>query len=206
MKKINTHGFILALGAVFILFSNVVFAQNTPAVTRADALQMLINLSNAYPALWQMMTALCYIIGFAFAVRGIYYLKMYGELRTMMASQTSLKIPIVYFIVSAVLIYIPSAFRIFNTTFFGYGSPLAYNDVSSSLSPMAMKAIVGLVQFVGLISFIRGWLILVAHAQQPGGQASLGKALTHIIGGLLAINIIGVGQVIWSTFGFTFSL
>jgi intracellular multiplication protein IcmC len=57
-----------------------------------------------------------------------------------------------------------------------------------------------LIQIVGLIAFIRGWLILVktATGQQGGG---IGKGITHIIGGVLALNIVGTQQVINASLG-----
>jgi len=173
------------------------------ALGGVDALQMLTNLSRAYPDIWRLLTAACYIIGFAFAMRGVYYLKAYGEMRTMMASSTSLKTPVAFFIVAAVLIYIPTGFKVISQTVFGYSSPLAYSDVTSGMNPVVLHAITGLISIIGLIAFIRGWLILVANAEHPGGQATLGKALTHIIGGLLAMNVLGVVDIIWNTFGFT---
>jgi intracellular multiplication protein IcmC len=121
----------------------------------------------------------------------------------MMASQTSLKVPIMLFIVGSVFIYIPTGFKVINQTIFGYSSPLKYSDVTSGMNPIVLNAITGLIGLIGLISFIRGWMILVAHAQQPGGQATLGKALTHIIGGLFAMNVLGVIDIIWNTFGLT---
>jgi intracellular multiplication protein IcmC len=192
-------GLILLL----VLLPEVAMAQSTVAT---DAIQMLINLSNVYPNLWRMITAFCYVAGFSLALRGVYHLKAYGELRTMMATQTSLKTPIIFFIVAAVLMFIPTGFSMATSTVFGYGSPLKYTDINSTIDPNVLRAIVGLVNLVGLISFIRGWFILVAHAQQPGGQATVGKAATHIIGGLLAMNVVGLGQLIWNTFGFNFSL
>lgn len=190
------------IGLIFLLMllPQVAMAQAT------DAIQMLINLSNIYPNIWKMVTAFCYVAGFSLALRGVYHLKAYGELRTMMSTQTSLKTPIVFFIVAAVMMFIPTAFSIASSTVFGYGSPLSYTQIDSSLDPAMLKALVGLVNIVGLISFVRGWFILVAHAQQPGGQATIGKAATHIIGGLLAMNVVGLGKIIWNTFGFNFSL
>jgi len=191
---------IIIGAAVFIaLFPEIAQAQ---ATTGVDALQMLTNLSKTYPAIWKMLTGACYVIGFVFALRGVYYLKQYGEMRTMMASNTSLKTPIAFFIVASVLIYIPTGFKIISKTIFGYNSPLAYSDVTSGMNPIFLSAITGLVSIIGLIAFIRGWLILVANAEHPGGQATVGKALTHIIGGLLAMNVLGVVDIIWNTFGF----
>ena len=187
---------MIGVGIIIALFPGL-----AQAASGVDAIQMLTNLSRSYPALWFMLTGACYVIGFAFAMRGVYYLKQYGEMRTMMASNTSLKTPIAFFIVAAVLIYTPAGFHILSRTVFGYSSPLAYSDVTSGMNPVVLGAITGLVSIIGLIAFIRGWLILVANAEHPGGQATLGKALTHIIGGLLAMNILGVVDIIWSTFG-----
>ena len=165
-----------------------------------DAIQMLIRFSNSYPAIWGMLTGVCYIIGFCLSLKAVYSLKIYGDMRTMTSTQTSIMGPLTMFIVAAVLIFIPSAFHVLNYTVFGYNSPLSYTQAQTTINPVVIKALVGIVQIVGLIAFIRGWLILSAHAQHPGGQATLGKALTHIIGGLLAVNILGVVDVIWNTF------
>src|SRR4051812_47422213 len=117
MQKKIQRSIILSIAIFIAFFPRLVFAQATAGV---DAIQMLINLSNSYPALWRMITGACYLIGFILSVRGVYYLKQYGELRTMMSTQTSLKTPIVLFIVAAVLIYIPTGFKIVSRTVFGY--------------------------------------------------------------------------------------
>lgn len=196
MMRIFLSAFIL------FLYSNAVFAQAGASGTGLDALQMLTNLSNSYPALWRLITAICYVSGIALMLRAVYQLKAYGELRTMMSTQTSLKVPIVMMVAAVVLMFIPTAFQVVLKTGFQYTSPLSYNQATTSISPIAMKAIVGLVQIIGVISFIRGWMHLVGNAQQPGGQHSFGRAMTHIVGGVLAINIVGVVNIIWNSFGF----
>lgn len=184
-----------------LLFSNSIFAQSK----FTDAIQMLEKLNGTYPALQQMLTGFCYLAGFAFIFRGIFALKVYGEMRTMQSSQTDIKIPVVLLVVGCVFIYIPSAYSIISTSFFGDGSILKYDEVNTSFSPEALRAITGLVSFIGFISFIKGWMILVDNAQHKGGgQASFGKAVTHIVGGLMAINILGMAKIVWNTFGFSF--
>lgn len=197
---------ILFIGLLLLLSGFPVQALAASATSGMDGVQMLMNLSKTYPAFYQLATAFCYIFGFILCIRGIYYLKVYGELRTMMATQSSLKVPVTYFIVAAVFIYIPSAYKLFLYTTFRTTSPLAYTQINSSINPQVLNAIVGLVQLIGLFAFIRGWLILVAIAQQSGGQHSFGKALTHIVGGIMAMNILGLTDLIWNTFGFNFSL
>lgn len=191
----NCKKMILSIGCmVLLLFSSPIFAVDT-----LNAIRMLENLSTAYPALTKMITGFCYLVGFIFIIRGVFYLKMYGELRTMMSSQTSVKIPITLLLVGSLFIFLPSTYVNISISFFGSSSVLSYDKVQTSMNPALLKALVGLVQIIGLISFIRGWMILVAHAQSPGGQASVGKAISHIIGGLCAYNVLGFTNIIWST-------
>ena len=194
------------------LFPTLLLAQPAPpsatggnAATTMDALSMLANLSKSYPALTFMVTGLCYVIGMSLMIRAIYYLKVYGELRTMMSTQSSLKIPMTYMVAGAVFLFIPTAFQTMTMTVFGTSSMLGYENIDSSINPIVLRAVGGFVQLLGFVSFIRGWMILVANATSPGGGgASFGKGLTHIIGGLLLVNIYGVASVVWNTFGLSF--
>ena len=63
-----------------------------------------------------------------------------------------------------------------------------------------MTALLGLVQVMGVIAFIRGWVLLGHAGEQNAQQGMFGKGLTHIIGGILAINIVGTKDLIWNTF------
>ncbi len=171
------------------------------AQTTSDVQQMLINLSRAYEPVWLMITGIMYILGITLTFRALYHLKVYGELRTMMASNASMKEPVTYLITAAVLLYFPTALGIFMETTFGYTNILAYSDWQGAGGGAnePMDAIIKLVQIVGLISFARGWLI-ITKAVHPGSQATYGKGMTHIIAGVLAINIVGTANIISNTF------
>jgi hypothetical protein len=56
------------------------------------------------------------------------------------------------------------------------------------------------VQLIGTISFIKGWVNLT-HTSNPNGRSSMGKAVTHIVAGLLAINIEGTKEILQASFG-----
>lgn len=164
--------------------------------------QMLNNLSQSYPALWRMMTAIAYVIGFVFFFTALYQMKIYGELRTMMASQANLKTPMTYMIAGSFLIYMPTAFNMLEYTVFHTtgASVLSYHG-GATPSDKVNDAFYGLLQIVGLMAFIRGWVI-IAKSSRTGVQANYGKGLTHVIGGLLAINIVGFSDVMYkSLFG-----
>jgi intracellular multiplication protein IcmC len=169
-----------------------------------DTANMLVNLSNSYAGIWKLVTGGAYLMGIGLAMRGIYYLKLYGEARTMMSSQSNLKVPVVYLFVAGILMYLPAAGHIFVMSLFGTPevTPLGYNATKvGGLNIQATNAMLGFVQIVGLISFVRGWMIIVKSAQGAAQGTSMGKGLTHIIGGILAINIVGTKNALWSTLG-----
>ena len=167
---------------------------------------IFLHFSHSYPSIIKLIFAFCYVLGMGMTVAALYKLKVYGELRTMMATQTSLKEPIAALIAATVFLYIPSALKTMMNTTFGYTdiTPLSY--ISSELSDykQTVQAVLGWVQIIGLISFIRGWHFITQAAQH--GRAAMGggmgKGLTHIFGGLLAMNIAGTKEIIWNTFGF----
>jgi intracellular multiplication protein IcmC len=174
------------------------------SVSITDSANMLTNLSNSYPGIWKLITSGAYLMGMALIMRAIYYLKIYGESRSMMSSQSSLKVPLTYLVVAAVFMYLPSAFHSILLTMFGTTevTPISYNTEGlGNLNVQATNAVFGFIQIVGLISFVRGWLIIVKSAQGSAQGATVGKGVTHIIGGILAINIVGTRDAIWATLG-----
>jgi len=166
-----------------------------------DVPQILLNLSTIYPSFWTLITAICFVAGVIFALRSVYAFKVYGEARTMMNPQTSLRAPLIYLFVAAALIYTPSGFQMVMQTLYGYSKPLplAYQGYSEDVTS-AIRAVFGLVQLVGIVAFLRGWLNLAKHAHQGGGgQHGIGKAFTHIIGGIMAVNIVGTYNIVAAT-------
>lgn len=167
--------------------------------------QMLANLSESFPNLWRLVTGGAYVLGFVMVLGGIYQLRAYAEPHSMMRGSSNMKGPMVTIFVGSMLIFSPTAFHSVLVTMFGAGAhvtPLSYavNDLGIE-SELAYKGLLEFVQFVGLMSFIRGWYLL-HKATQQSAQISHAKGLTHIIGGLLAINIVATRDVFLYTFGF----
>lgn len=166
-----------------------------------DVTDMLKTFDLSINGLWSLATAAGRLIGMAFIMRGVYQLKVYGDLRTMMSTQTNLKSTLMLFFVGVALMFSTNMLQTMMLTTFGYASPLEIKGVENKyFSAESMRVILHFVQFIGLVSFIRGFIYLT-QSQNSGGHHSFGKALTHIFGGTLAINIQGTSNVLKASFG-----
>lgn len=137
-------------------------------------------------------------------MRAVYALKIYGDMRTQASQNPSIKTPLIFFVVGAALIFLPSTKSVVLTSIFAYSQPqpLSYINSNPLFSTQILAVLLQIVQLVGLISFIRGWFILAHATSQSGGQQhTFGKVMTHIIGGILAINVEGTRQLLQATFG-----
>ena len=166
-----------------------------------DVTNMLRTFDLSIDGLWSLATAAGRLIGMAFIMRGVYQLKVYGDLRTMMSTQTNLKSTLVMFFVGVALMFSTNMLQTMMLTTFGYASPLEIRGVENKyFSAESMRVILHFVQFIGLVAFIRGWIYLT-QSQNSGGHHTFGKSLTHIFGGILAINIQGTSNVLKASFG-----
>lgn len=172
-----------------------------------DANQILINISTQIGPFQTLVKGAAYLLGLGFVGKGLYHLKVYGEARAMMSVQTSIRTPVTYFVVGAMLIYLPTAVDIMMMTTFGTDSLMAYPGNDKGLFATTMNAVFLIVRFIGLVSFVRGWVLLAQSASQSGSQpGSFGKGVTHIIGGALALNIVLFVKVMSNTLGVDFGV
>ncbi len=163
---------------------------------------------NSLLSVQKLVTACAYIMGISFAVKAIYSIKALAQERSQMSTHGSLKEPVFYFLAAAMLIYLPTSFRVFLNSIFGEGSQiLAYAPVSDN-SPLStlfdensvFSAVIALViQIIGVIAFIRGWVLIARSASQGQPPGGTGKGLAHVFGGILAMNIVGTLQVVNNT-------
>lgn len=169
---------------------------------------ILNNIAKNLGSVERLLTGAAYLMGISFAIKALFALKQHGESRSAMSQNTNMKEPLLYMLVAAVLLFFPTTFKIFMNTTFGYSSVLAYAPISShnqtinslfGVDSQAGKALSLIIQTIGLIAFIRGWVLIAKTAtpgQQPGGT---GKGLMHIVGGILAMNIVGTLHVLNNT-------
>lgn len=186
-----------------ILISSFCFLAGCTINGQQPNVQVLLdNLSRSYNGLWRLITAWAYLCGMMFITMSLFQLKIYGEMRTMMSGQTNIMKPLSFLLVGAMLMYLPSTFKTAMLSTFGTatGNPMSWSNVTSvgihGYQLAITPALLGLMKIVGLISFVRGWMMM-AHVSEQGQHATFGKALTHILGGLLLINIVGTGNMLW---------
>lgn len=189
----------------FLLLSFFVlpaFAQDVHvSVGGLSATDFIANLVNHIPNLTRLVTAFAYVMGMVFVFSGILKLKHVGESRTMMSHEHSLKGPITYIVIGAMLIYLPSTVQVGLTTFWTEPNPYGYLEEHDQWAEF-INACFMIVQLVGIIAFIRGLIILAQAGGGHGGhQGGFGKGVTHIIGGILCINLYQFIQVIMVTLG-----
>ena len=67
-----------------------------------------------------------------------------------------------------------------------------------SVTKEGLTGVLWFVRLVGYIAFIRGWLLLNQAGQ--GKDGSIGRALTHLGGGVAAINIDITATILMNTF------
>lgn len=171
-------------------------------------IDIINNIAKTMEPIQKLITGAAYIMGIMFAIKALMTLKQFGESRSAMSgSSHSIKEPLIYFLVSAVLLYFPTALRIMNNTVFGPDySPLSYlttqnpgGDFLFGSGSLVGKSLALIIQTIGGIAFVRGWLLIArasGQGQQPGGT---GKGLMHVFGGILAMNIVLTLQIINNT-------
>lgn len=187
----------LIFGFLFMLLSPSVMAA-CPTTSTAD--KLVCEWGNVI----DIVILACYMIATAFMLSGLFAINKHAS----MPQQYPASRIATHFIVAGFLMAISVPMDVVQNTLFT-SSPLMINEYGSGIdsvgnvsigsegvqlvSPNTFKAIIGFVMLIGVIAFIRG-IILV---KEIGENAALshqgkgaGKAITHIIGGALAWNIV----------------
>lgn len=195
----SAKGFIKALFTVLLLTSYLYSSFAYALDLNIDTL--IENFSGSVPQLMQLVTAFAYVAGMFMIYKGIMLLKQYGESRTMMSSQHELKGPIIFMMVGAALLYLPSSVQSGLNTFWTNPTPLAYvNDANGQWSTLINDSYL-IMQLIGTIAFIRGLMILSHLGAAQGQPGQFGKGLAHLVGGILCINMYQFIRAVANTLG-----
>jgi hypothetical protein len=153
--------------------------------------QLFINIAQQVPTLITLIHRTAALLGFLLVFRALLKLKIYGEMRTMMAPQGRLGHIVLLLFVGVLLLYLGTATEnILMDALFRNPAvaipEMSYGE-SQPLSADILLAAKWIIRLVGYISLFRG--ILQIGFYQEGGRHSMTKSITHIIAGICAINI-----------------
>lgn len=172
---------------------------------------MLAALANNTGPIIQLVTAIAYVMGIWFIYSSIQGLKEIGTAQNAQ-SQThgSMGGLIMKFIMGLLLLYLPSTidvavWTLWGHSAFGSGSSVMAYQAPGSTDPYGpMKAgAIAIVRVVGYVSFVRGFVILSNSTGHGAQQGTVAKGVTHVLGGILAINIVETINIISNTLGIT---
>lgn len=166
------------------------------------------NIAASLVPVEKLVTGFAYLMGVSFFFKAIHSLKVLGESRSMMSGHSSIKEPLIYLAVGAMFVYFPTGLAVILNTTFGSSNILQYAPIDSQNQAMntlfGSDSMVGqslalIIQVIGVIAFVRGWVLIARSAsqgQQPGG---MGKGMVHVFGGILAMNIVLTLEIINNT-------
>lgn len=193
---------ILIISLLALSIPSLSFAEDTGSGL-TDFADMLSNLQNSLPWVKRLIVAFCYTTGVWLLLKSVYMLKKYGQMRTMMAVNASIAKPMIVLMTAVGLIYIPSIIDIFIDSLWAVGA--SQSVIAYPTSPAGWDAIINplidIVRLLGLVAFARGWLLLARFGAEQSQPGTGGKALMHMIGGVLAMNITGTLSVAQATLG-----
>lgn len=173
------------------------------AQTAQDLNQMLENLAQSFPGVLMLVSGFAYTMGVFFILSSIYKFKAYAQGISQMSADKSIVKPLILFFIGVGFLYLPGIIDTLLYTIWNYGSDslVSYTDSSSNPFARLIGPLTQLVEVFGLISIVRGWMLLAKLGQEGHQSGTAGKGIIHILGGICAWNIVGLWSIIQSTLG-----
>ncbi len=173
------------------------------AISLSDAASVAFGQFESFKTLIFMMS---YMLGAGLAVWGVYALKLNGDT----PSRYKMSSIILALLAGSAMLSFPSTVEMMSESVFGDDLEiLAIADVKSlqgtsvfgkTIDANVMKAVVGFVVILGYLAILKGLYVLYQMGREVQG-AGVGKALAHIGGGVMAVNLFKTGCMLTSTFG-----
>lgn len=197
-------GFFTSCGGLFGGLGGGLAGVGGGAVT-LDTL-MVNFVSNIRAPLIFLLSIISITIGVFFIVRGLMKAAHFG----VDPKSHSVSAILTHLIVGTIMVVIGQSLDMMTASIFGGVGILTFDTLNwraiDSLGPdtthfkIAVHAALTFFQLIGAIAFIRGWLV-IKRAVEGNGQATYAQGFTHIIGGVLCINIYLFLRIMDATFG-----
>lgn len=188
-----------------LLVPAVTFAQATSSTAPQQMGELLINLAQNFPALLSWLNGLCVVIGVAFIMLALFKLKHLADFKNMSAGQQDIGKAIMLIVLGVIFLWMPFMLEVLTYSVFGFsiGQLRDHYPISGSNAGY-YKAFFQMMYVLGIISFIRGWLILASMSKGQHQPGTMGKAVTHIVSGIFMINLLAFINLLEKTVGTTF--
>lgn len=209
MKRINKLKYFLLTLAPYItvLYLIPLCAIAADATSSGKTVgEILINIQKDFPDILSWLSGLCTVIGIAFILLAFFKLKHLADFRTMSGGQQDVGKAFILLALGAIFLWMPFMLNIMTYSLFG-------NSITGLREKYAItgdsnyeykRAFFQMMMIIGLISFIRGWLILSSMAKGQSQPGTIGKAITHIVAGLFLYHLLAVIRIFEASVGQTF--
>ena len=136
--------------------------------------------------------------GIGLFMSSLFEFKRYGEMRTFMSHQMTIARPLSMMLAGVMLLIMPLIISTFMLGFWGSANPIAYTPTTDSGWEPLMPVVIDFVRVVGIFAFMRG-IFLISRSGGVGAQpGTLSKAILHMFGGVLCINVVATEQLLKS--------
>ena len=168
-----------------------------------DLSNWLYNLATQIPALIRFIVIFAYISGFGFLMMAIIKFKRCAQGISMASTHEGVSGPLILLVVAAGLLYFAGFVEMGSQTIFGQDSLIAYQNSSLEGSMATFGNMIGsiilILRLVGYIAFIKGLYILSKLGGGQAQQGTLSKAIVHLVGGILAVNVEATYIILFNT-------
>jgi intracellular multiplication protein IcmC len=151
-----------------------------------------------------IVQAIAIIMGLGLFMAGIFKLKRYGEMRTMMSHHMTIAAPLLMLTGGIMLLCLPFMLHTALLNFWSINNPTQYSGGSSGWEQIVPVVIV-FVRLIGVGAFMRGILLFSRSGGEQAQHGTMAKALLHLLGGILCVNIVGTVRLLEGIFGYTSS-
>ncbi len=207
LSKVKHQLLVLIPSGIGLYLLPLAVLAQTAATTNpsAEVGQILINLSKDFPNILRWLNGLSMAIGLTFLLLAFFKLKHLADFRTMSGGQQDIGKAFMLIALGAIFLWMPFIINVMTYTFFGSTvGQLRSKYPIEAANRQYYVAFFQMMMVIGLISFIRGWLILSHMAKGQSQPGTMGKAITHIIAGLFLYHLQAVMKILEASMGTTF--
>ncbi len=164
------------------------------------ALSMLLKFGESIPGLWNFVQAMAFVTAMFLFGFSMFKLKRIGERK----SDEGAMSVVMTLLAATGMFYLSSSIDTFLVSTFGSSTIMTYTT-SSILDADGIKAarvVIGFVNLIGLIAFVRGWYALKMLGSGGGHKEDTAKrAIVLLVGGTFCLNIVALSEVLQRTLG-----